>query len=375
MRAARSLLLLLLSATAASAQAQARSTLDIYYIDSEGGGSTLFVAPSGEAALIDSGNPGARDLDRIVATLGEAGVREIAYLVSTHYHVDHIGGMQELAKRIPIRTYVDHGPTVETPEQVAGFQAAYAELYGKARHIVAKPGDRLPIAGLDWRIVTSGGQTIAGALPGGGQPNPLCSTFQRKESAPTDENYHSVGSVITFGEFRTVALGDLLWDVDFGLACPTNKIGPVDVYLTTHHGLATSASAALVHAMRPRVAVMNNGTRKGGAVETFQTLHSSPGLEDLWQLHYSFAGGVEHNSPGVFIANLDEPSVLATVISPPPPAAAPAAGAQGGGGQGAARPGQHNSGPAYLIKVSARADGSFTVTNTRNGFTKTYAAN
>ena len=371
MRAARSLFLLLLTATGVSAQTQARSTLDIYYIDTEGGGATLFVTPTGQSALIDSGNPGARDLDRIVATIGEAGVQQLDYLVSTHYHVDHIGGMLELAKRIPIRTYVDHGPSAEPNEQVAGFQAAYAALHGQARHLVVKPGDRLPVTGVDWRIVAAAGQTITTALPGGGQANPLCSSFQRKQSSPTDENYHSVGSVVTLGDFRTIALGDLLWDLDFGLACPTNKIGPIDLYLTTHHGLANSGSPTLTHAMRPRVAVMNNGTRKGGAVEIFRTLHSSPGLQDLWQLHWSYAGGVEHNAPGLFIANLDEPAVLASVISPAP---APAAGAPGGGGPGAARPGQHNTGSAYFIKVSARPDGSFTVTNTRNGFTKEYAA-
>ena len=182
------------------------------------------------------------------------------------------------------------------------------------------------------------------------------------------------GSVIRFGEFTTIDLGDLLIPQELDLVCPANRLGTVDLYITSHHGLNTSGSAALVHALHPRVAIMNNGTRKGGAVEIFQTLHSSPGLEDVWQLHWSYAGGVEHNSPGVFIANLDEPAVLAAVISPPPaPAAAPqGGGACGGGAQAAARPGQHNTGPAYAIRVSARADGSFTVTNTRNGFSKTY---
>jgi competence protein ComEC len=372
MRAARSLLLLLLlSATgvAAQQQAPARSTLDIYFIDTEGGQATLFVAPSGESLLVDTGNPGERDMDRIMAALGEAGVRQLDYLLLTHYHVDHIGGVQELARRIPIRTYIDHGPTIEANEQVAGFQQAYAQLYGRATHIVARPGTRIPIAGLDWQIVTAGGAAIPTALPGAGQPNPLCASFERKEFNSGDENSHSVGSVVTFGEFRAIDLGDLLWNQDFDLVCPANKLGRIDLYITTHHGLATSGSPALVHGIRPRVAVMNNGTRKGGAVQTLQTLHSSPGLEDVWQLHWSYAGGVEHNAPGAFIANLDEPAVLASVISPPP---APAA--QGAAAQGAARPGQHNTGPVYAIKVSARADGSFTVTNTRNGFTKTYAA-
>ena len=80
-------------------------------MDVEGGAATLFVTPTGETVMIDAGNPGARDLDRIMAVLAEAGVKEIDYLISTHYHVDHIGGMQELAKRVPIKHYIDHGPS------------------------------------------------------------------------------------------------------------------------------------------------------------------------------------------------------------------------------------------------------------------------
>jgi competence protein ComEC len=347
---------LLLCAPPLRAQAGAAKPLDIYFIDTEGGQATLFVAPSGESVLIDTGNPGARDLDRILATLAEAGVSRLDHLLLTHYHVDHIGGVQELAKRIPIANFVDHGPSVEPNEQVAGFQAAYAELYGKATHTVVKPGDRLSVAGLDWRIASAGGQVLRAPLPGAGQPNPACASFERKEITNDPENAQSVGSVVSLGKFRTVDLGDLLWNVEFGLVCPANRLGTVDLYITSHHGLAQSGSPALVHALRPRVAVMNNGTRKGGAVQTFQTLHLSPGLEDLWQLHWSYAGGVEHNSPGVFIANLDDAATVASVLTDP-----------------AARPAAH-AGAAYLIKVSARADGSFTVTNTRNGFTKRYAA-
>jgi beta-lactamase superfamily II metal-dependent hydrolase len=135
--------------TKPAAQKPPAKPLDIYVIDTEGGKATLFVAPSGESVLLDSGNPGARDLDRIVATLTDAGITKIDYLITTHYHVDHIGGMQELVKRIPVGTFVDHGPTVEEREQVQGFQQAYAELYGKAKHLVVKPGDKIPVADLD----------------------------------------------------------------------------------------------------------------------------------------------------------------------------------------------------------------------------------
>ena len=343
----------------ATRPAAAARPLDIYIVDTEGGKATLFVAPSGETVLIDTGNPGARDLDRIMEVFAAAGVTKLDYLISTHYHMDHVGGMQALVQRIPVGHFMDHGPNVEAREQVAGFQAAYAELYGKARHTVLRPGDRVPVKGLDWRIVMSAGQAIGTPLAGGGQANAAaCAEFQRKpDAASPDDNGQSVGSVITFGRFRALDLGDLLWNNEFDLVCPRNQVGTVDLYLVTHHGLANSGSPALVHAVRPRVAVMQNGTRKGGAPATFQTLRQSPGLEDIWTLHWSYAGAIEHNSPGVFIANVDSMPTIAGILTGTPSA----------GGAGAAHT------PAYWIRISAREDGSFTVTNTRNGFSRTYA--
>jgi beta-lactamase superfamily II metal-dependent hydrolase len=392
-------------------------TLDIYISDTEGGKATLFVSPTGETVLIDTGIPGPRDQERITSMLAAAGVKQIDYLVTTHYHVDHIGGMAELAKTMPIKTFVDHGPSVEEREQVNGFQAAYAELYAKAKHLVVKPGDKLPIAGVDWRIVTAAGKALKTALPGGGKPNPYCAEFKPRENLRDPENGQSVGSVITYGKFRTIDLGDLLWNNEGDLMCPNNPIGTVDVYLVSHHGTDPSGSAALVHALQPRVAIMQNGTRKGGTLQTSQIINSSPNLEDLWQLHWSYNGGIENNPGGLFIANVDEPSVIATVLTAPPrgggpgggpagtigqappamaapaatpPASAaapgaaapvqapapgdPAAGRQGGGGGGGRGGANQHTGPAFMIKISARADGSFTVTNTRNNFSRTYNA-
>src|SRR5438105_2815012 len=128
--------------------------LDIYVIDAEGGKAVLYVSPSGQSVLVDSGNPGGRDTDRLMLAIEAAGVKQIDFAISTHYHVDHVGGLQELAKRMPIAHFIDHGESAETREQVAGFQQAYADLYGKAKHTVVRAGDRLPVTGLDWRIVT-----------------------------------------------------------------------------------------------------------------------------------------------------------------------------------------------------------------------------
>jgi beta-lactamase superfamily II metal-dependent hydrolase len=363
----RSLLTLVIGvalAAAAIAQKSATKTLDVYFVDMEGGKATLFVTPSGETVLIDSGNPGGRDTDRIMAAIDHAGVRQIDHLVSTHYHVDHIGGMAELARRIPIRHFVDHGPTVEAKEQVAGFQQTYAGLFGAAKHTVANAGDRLPVRDLDWRIVMSGGQPLRGALPGGGQANGGCSSFEKK-NAPNDENGQSVGSVVSFGQFRLIDLGDLVWNDEFNLVCPRNMIGPVDVYSVSHHGMDASGSSTLVHAIRPRVAIMQNGTRKGGTVGTYQTLRSSPGFEDVWQLHWSHNALIEHNPPGVFIANVDDAATIAALLTAPPPEP----GARGRGGRGAGQP-PHT--PAYWIKISAETDGEFTVSNSRTGFSKRY---
>jgi competence protein ComEC len=400
-----------LAAGGPGAQTRAAKTLDIYVIDAEGGKATLFVSPSGESALIDSGNPGTRDVDRIMAVLSEAGIKRIDYLISTHYHVDHIGGMTELAGRVPIAHYVDHGPSVEAREQVSGFQQAYADLRSKAKHIVVKPGDKLPIAGLEWRIVTAGGKTITSALPGGGKPNPFCAQFKPRDNQnDADENWHSVGSVISFGRFRTIDLGDLLWNNEFDLMCPNNPIGAVDVYLTSHHGIDSSGSSTLVHALQPRVAITQNGTRKGATLQTSGIINSSPGFDDLWQLHWSHNGGVEHNPAGLFVANVDDAATIAAVltttppagrggptgaaattppaattpvtppsVAPPPtgntppaaaspaqPGTAPTGTRQGGPG------GAAHTGPAHWIKVSAHPDGSFIVTNSRNGFSKMY---
>src|SRR6185436_20597350 len=192
--------------------------------------------------------------------------------------------------------------------------------------MVAKPGDKVPIEGLDWRIVTSAGAALKTALPGGGKPNPACAGVAPKEASATDDNAQSVGSAITFGQFRAIDLGDLLWNKENELVCPNNPVGTVDVFFVTHHGLDLSNSPALVHAVQPRVAIMQNGTRKGAGTETMKTMRSSAGLEDIWQLHWSYNAGIELNSAGVFIANVDEPAAIASVLTAP-------AGAGGGQGQ------------------------------------------
>jgi competence protein ComEC len=350
------------------AQTRAGKTLDIYVVDVEGGNATLFVAASGESLLMDTGNGGAaavRDADRIMAAVKDAGLTEIDHLITTHWHGDHFGAMAEIARRIPIRHYIDHGPSVQSqPASDVFLKETYPELYGKAKRTIAKPGDRIPIAGLDWRIVTSAGQAIKTPLSGAGKANPYCATYKPQDADPT-ENAQSVGSVITFGSFRAVHLGDLTWNKEFDLMCPTNRIGTADVFFVSHHGQPVSNAEVLVHALQSRVAIMNNGTRKGGQPPAMRIIHSAPRLEDLWQVHFSTLSGQEHTAPGLFIANTidDQPDAMPVApIAPPQP------------GPGAPPAPVHN-GAAYWIKVSAQQDGSFTVTNARNGFSKMYRVN
>ena len=363
----RTLTLLIASVSVAMLSAQARTTLDIYLVDVEGGNATLFVPPSGDSLLIDTGNGGAgavRDADRILAAAKDARLTQIDHLITTHYHGDHIGGMSEVASRIPIKHFVDHGPNVQPNQATDDFlQKVYPQLYAKGTHTVAKPGDKIELKGVDARVVSSAGQMIASPLPGAGSKNPYCAAYKPKEPDPS-ENAQSVGTHITYGRFKTVHLGDLTWNKESDLMCPSNRLGTVDLFIVSHHGLAISNSEVLMHALAPRVAIMNNGTRKGGQPETMKVMYSSPGLEDLWQIHFSLLSGQEYTVPGMFIANgVDEQPAAMPIAATPAPAPGP----------GAAPPPAHN-GAAYWIKVSARDDGSFTVTNARNGFTKSYAA-
>jgi competence protein ComEC len=358
----------LLAGSAFSALAQTDSSLQIYVVDVEGGNATLFVTPSGESVLIDTGNvapqAAARDAGRIIAATQDAGLTEIDHLITTHWHNDHFGGMSALAAQIPIRNFIDHGSNTDPRELVDAFlDNAYPALIANAKRTIVAPGDEIEIAGLEWNIVAARGDAITSALPGAGQANPYCADFVRQEDDPT-ENARSVGSVVSFGEFRVAHLGDLTWNKEFDLMCPINRVGVIDLFIVSHHGQPSSNSEVLTHAIEPQVGIINNGTRKGGQPEAMKVLHTAPGLEDIWQMHFSQLSGQEYTQPGMFIANLLDDPLAEMPVEPIP---APPRGPD------RPLPPQHN-GPANWIKVSAQEDGSFSVTNQRNGFTKFYNA-
>ncbi len=311
--------------------------LQVFFIDVEGGQSTLIVSPSGQSLLVDTGWRGfdGRDAERIVQAARAASVKQIDYVLITHYHRDHVGGAPQLADRLKIGTFLDHGPNMEDSRVVKEDYSDYIKTVQRAEHRVLKPGDTVPIKDLTVQALAAAGEHIAAPLAGGGQPNPFCASTPKRADDAT-ENARSLGVLVTFDKFRLLDLGDLTWNKELELMCPANPIGTVDVYLTSHHGLNQSGSPALVHAVHPRVAIMNNGARKGGSPDAWQIVKSSPGLEDLWQLHYAMEGGQEHNVPDSFIANVDE----------------------------------HCQG-SYL-KLTAESNGSFTVFNSRNKFQRVY---
>ncbi|HYP06901.1 MAG TPA: MBL fold metallo-hydrolase [Bryobacteraceae bacterium] len=321
----------------------ASPNLDIYWIDAEGGASTLIVAPSGQSLLIDTANrtPDDRDAKRIFAVAQQAGLKKIDFLLTTHYHGDHVGAMEALAKLIPIEQYLDHGESIELerPRGIELYKRYSAQVEGKRR--ILKPGDTIPLKGTNITVVAASGKTIAKALKGGGKTDAsVCDAIQAKPPETDIENNESVGFVLTFNKFKFLALGDLPWNYEKALVCPQNLIGTVDLYQTTHHGLDRSGLPQLVWAVKPKVAVMNNGPRKGGPAATFEALRKSPGLEDIWQGHLALNTPKEVNTDEKMIANLE-----------------PTAECKG-----------------HLLKASVAPDGKYTLTNARTGFSKTYAS-
>ncbi len=321
-------------------QVRAQSTpgrLLIYSVDVEGGQATLFVAPGGGSLLVDTGWPGnnGRDAERIKAAMKDAGITKIDHVLITHFHTDHVGGVTELVKRVQVGEFLDHGVNREDSDITRTDTAAYMKaIQGKPRRVV-HPGDTIDISGLTINVLTADGEhasSVPGIKP---VPNPYCASEPKWDLDET-ENPRSAGILIRFGSFRFLDLGDLTKPKEVALVCPNNPIGAVDLYLVTHHGFNQSSARAIVDAIHPRVAIMDNGAHKAGSPEAWQTVHDSPGLEDLYMVHTAEDSDAAHNSPEAQIANPK------------------------GDGDGA------------YFKVVASRDGSFSVTNSRTGKTKEY---
>jgi competence protein ComEC len=330
MRVTLAFLALLLLAPQASAR-----NLEIFFIDVEGGQSTLIVTPAGESLLIDAGYGGrdARDAARILAATREAHIDHIDYLLITHFHNDHVGGVPELAEKLPILRFVDYGAPLGSDRMATNGFRVYEPVRGENIHLEPGPGDRLPLQGVQADIVSAAGILLSKPLPGAGQPNSACASLEDQPEDGT-ENFRSIGIRLQMGAFRFVDLGDLSGNTLGQIVCPINLLGEASVYLIAHHGNYDSNVPAVLAALHPQAAIMNNGPTKGGAPDSFKTLHAQPDM-DLWQLHESRNRGAQ-NAPDAFIANVDDGET------------------------------------AFWIKLTAREDGSFELLNSRTGFVKTY---
>jgi len=340
------------------------SALQMVSIDVEGGGGTLFVTPDGKSLLIDAGNPEQSRItgehpssERIVAAAHALGLKKIDTLLMTHYHGDHIGGVEGLLARIPVDTFIDHGENRETTASPAPNAAPidmknpppgssefsyrhYLQLIGKHKHIVAKPGDVFHIGGMTVNIVMADAKPIAKPLPGAGEDNPACAGMEGMAANGGEENTRSTSSIISWGKVKIAALGDLTWDREKDLFCPTDKVGKVDVYLATHHGTNLSGSPAAVNSLAPIVAIVGNSPRKGADAARMKTIQASPRIQDVWQLHTTTV------TPSANVAT--------DMIANP------------GTDQGKDK--------AYALRLRIEKDGKITVINERNGFNKSYEA-
>jgi hypothetical protein len=285
--------------------------------------------------------------DRIAAAAASLGVTKIDYLLMTHYHADHLGGIDALLAKLPVGTFIDHGPNREepppnaTPRQLAFATATlypkWVAAYQGHGHITAEVGQKINIGSLHLEFVTSDGHVLDKPLPGAGQQDRFCAGAPKMDRNGGEENVRSVGTLLTFGKTRILYLGDLTWNKEMELLCPANKVGKVDVYFVTGHGMNLSSSPPTAD-LDPLVAIMQNGPTKGGDEAVIKTVNTYSDLKGFWRLHYSVRYPDLNGDPD-YIANLD------------------------------GVPDQGNP-----IDIDIARSGDITVTNSRNDFSKTYKA-
>ncbi len=365
--AATSLLCFSLLACTAIPQTSPGKSLQIVAIDVEGGAATLYVTPEGKSLLIDTGWPPGRggrrpadtgpnaqpssvvsSADKIIAAARKAGLNKLDYVLITHYHVDHVGGLGELISKFPVETILDHGPNREAldPNSRTPIAMQPASLYVEYERTIAgrhrqslKTGDKLQLGSIMLTVAISDGEVPKTPPPGAGQAIAECASMMEKADNGGEENERSLGVLLTYGKARVVALGDLTWNMEKELVCPTSKIGRTDVMIVSEHGTNRANSPALLRALTPRLAITNNGAQKGGDPQTYDNVSALPGLQRLWQLHFAIKGELAHNPQAAYIANVtDDPDQYAALL------------------------------------ISVFPDGRLSVLNERTGFSESYPA-
>ncbi|HMV82284.1 MAG TPA: MBL fold metallo-hydrolase [Blastocatellia bacterium] len=339
------LFVLVIAVGVAAVQSQSsKRNLDIFYIDVEGGAATLIVTPAGESVLVDAGWPGfdGRDAKRIEIAMKAAGISQIDHLVMTHYHVDHFGGIPELARRVKVGKFYDHGPmqSLDEDKNFAEKNAAY-QAATKGQSVTLTPGSEIKLKQAPGTPeITLQCLSTRGEIPPSkvkATPSAEC-TAAAMQAEDKSDNARSVVLLLRYGAFDFLDSGDLTWNIEHKLVCPRNLIGEVDLYQVAHHGLNTSNNPLLLRTIKPTVAIMNNGARKGGSPETIKALRELPSLKGLWQVHRNVALAADQNAPADFIANPEE---------------------------------QNDA--AFMLRVAVdAAKKSFTVTNARNGKSESY---
>jgi competence protein ComEC len=361
----------------------ADDALQMVAIDVEGGGGTLFVTPHGKSVLIDTANPDRGEhpnSENIEKTARMLGLKKIDYLITTHYHSDHIGGLEDVLKRIPIGTFIDHGPNRELPgtqgpggmigpdwrtvgpdgkprpgrggeipapptvipppgSTAAGY-AHYVSLIGKSPHRVVKPGDHLDVDGMQILFVDADGVPLAKPLPGAGEKPASCAAMQPMDPNGGEENSRSTSSLITYGKAKIAAFGDLTWNSEMKLFCPVDKVGKVDVLLASHHGLQFSNSPAQVESLQPKIVIVGNAIGKGDDPDRIKSYMANPRFQGMWHLHVS-RGHDDLDGDTNMIANPDHDQA---------------------------------KDKTYNLRLRIQKNGNITVINERNGYNKTYKA-
>jgi beta-lactamase superfamily II metal-dependent hydrolase len=282
--------------------------LDIYFVDTEGGAATLIVTPLGESVLIDCGNPGSRDAERIHrAATAMAGIKAIDHLIITHWHTDHYGGVHRLAELMPIRHYYDRGipdRLAEDPKNFPLLIQAYRKASGGKSHTLSA-GDEIPLkqgSGPKLRLLCLCSRSEVIPDRKGAPDNPIAKEHKPQPVDPSD-NARSLGFLLSYGNFRFLNLGDLTWNIEYKLVHPSDKIGPVDLFQVTHHGLEISNNPVLLSTVRPRVAVFCNGPHKGCHPSVTAALRRIRDVKAIYQLHRNLEAAASENTDPAFIAN------------------------------------------------------------------------